>query len=89
MEKDQIKLCPFCGATASTKYSGRCHYVECNECCAQSDFVYSEAAAIAKWNNRPPNTAMHVAACKCDPAAVGWLETLKGRICSVCGELRQ
>ena len=39
--------------------------------------------------NQPSNTAMHVDACKCDPAAYGWIDTFKGRICSACGELRQ
>lgn len=51
----KLKLCPFCGCSASLKKDQSCrdsYYILCNGCLAKTDKVASEALAAADWNSR-------------------------------------
>lgn len=55
---EELKNCPFCGGEASLSEgqmgSARAiaYFVECIECAATSDMLFSTVEAIEKWNSR-------------------------------------
>jgi len=53
MQKTELKPCPFCGGEALASYDSDDYpVVECQSCCARTDWFDHIYNAIEAWNKR-------------------------------------
>ena len=53
---EELLKCPFCGGKADEieidDEDQHLYYVECEDCCAKTDYFYYKEKAIVAWNQR-------------------------------------
>lgn len=76
----ELLPCPFCGGEAETWYDGALWHVICKSenCAAMSSPRFTEAEAIAAWNNRAG----------CVRCRIEWQDELPYLVCSNCGAIQ-